>query len=437
MGKFITKHLRCMIQTYDKNHPWNNQKEDKNLGYKLIMFFIWPFGTWLLSLLYANKRSSYVIFFLFSLLLCWHMAPTGLTDYYDDFLGIMERFNDTFFTYQDITLQIDSYIAMDKTAPKELYENILIWFVKNFTDNYHFYFLLCAIPVAYCQLNSLKRITQDVRYKSASLYALLVIILFIFPRDIITVQNPRFTTGFWICLLCSLNYYCDNKKNILRLLPIAFTPLIHSGMWLYVIIVATFCLGPKNTRILEFAAICSLPFTFIDADIIKGIDLSVYLPENLYMWSLNHFDNTSNVMVKDTRAGYWWVGTSFDIIVKCIYIYMFIMMVRKKNDINNNTEAKNFYPFFLFLLTIVNLIQCIPVLGGRYYWFIKMFTMFIWFKAFYPKYKNVVICLLLANSWGFLQRYGYVLGGALATNTPTDIFYAPLPYLLGKGLFWE
>ena len=422
-----------MIQTYYPKHPWNNNRGYKDVGSLLVLFFIWPFGAWLYSLYNANKKSSYVIFFLFSLLMCWHMSPNS--GEYDDFIGILKRFQESYFTSTELSHQINQYFSMDDNAPKELYENIVIWFVKNFTNNYHFYFLLCAVPVAFCQLKSLKRITQDERYQPHTFMAIAIMVMFIYPRDIITVQNPRFTTGFWICLLCSLNYFCSEKKNIFKLLPILITPLIHSGMWLYVIIIATFIFIPKKIRILEIAALCSIPFCFIDADIIKGIDLSI-LPESFYKWSLNHFDNTSNVIEVDARAGFWWVGSTFAIAVKIMYIYMLVMMVKNRNNINENLESKNFYPFFLFLFIIVNLVQAIPVLGERYYWFIKIFTIFVWFKAFYPTHKRVITCLLLASSWGFLQRYGYVIGGALSVNTPIDIFYTPLPYLMGKGLFW-
>lgn len=425
-----------MIQTYYPKHPWNNNRGYKDVGSLLVLFFIWPFGAWLYSLYNANKKSSYVIFFLFSLLFCWHMAPNGESAYYTDFFGILERFENSFISASDIKANIEAYISMDDNAPKELYENIVIWFVKSFTNNYHFYFLTCAIPVAFCQLNSLKRITQDDRYQPHTFMAIAIMVMFIYPRDIITVQNPRFTTGFWICLLCSLNYFCSEKKNIFKLLPILITPLIHSGMWLYVIIIATFIFIPKKIRILEITALCSIPFCFIDADIIKGIDLSALLPEFLYKWSLNHFDNTSNVIEVDARAGFWWVGTTFAITSKIMYIYMFIMMVKNKQDINTNVESKNFYPFFLYILIVVNLVQAIPVLGGRYYWFTKILTIFVWFKAFYPTHKRVITCLILANSWGFLQRYGYILGGSLATTTNIDMFFTPLPYLLGKGLFW-
>ena len=168
-----------MIQTYYEKHPWNNNRGYKKLGLLLILFFIWPFGTWLYSLFNANKKSSYTIFFFFSLLLCWHMSPNS--GEYDDFIGILERFNESYFTSIDIRHQINLYFSMDDNAPKELYENILIWFIKGFTNNYHFYFLLCAIPVAYCQLKSLKRITQDVRYQPHTFMAIAIMVMFIFP----------------------------------------------------------------------------------------------------------------------------------------------------------------------------------------------------------------------------------------------------------------
>lgn len=420
-----------MIQTYQISNPWSNRRGCKDLGALLIFFFIWPFGAWLYSLYEANKRSSYVIFFMFSLLLCWHMSPVDGAEMYDDFIGIMQRFQTSRFSTYEIVYQIQSFFTFSDDAPKELYENIVIWIVKGFTDNYHFYFLICAIPVAYCQLKSLKRITQDVRYKPHKWFAIAVMIMFIFPRDIITVQNPRFTTGFWICVLCSLNYFCDEKKNILKILPILITPLIHSGMWLYAIIVGIYLVIPKRIRLLEIIAIISIPFTFLDSGIFHSIDLSAYLPEFLYKWSLSYLGQE-----QVQGSGFWWIAASFTIAVKVMYIYMTWMMIKEKEKVVENVESKNFYPFYLLLFTIVNVMQSIPVLGERYYWFVKVFAVFVWFKAFFPSHKKVIFCLLAANLWGFVFRYGYVFGGALSVTTPIDVFITPLPYLMGKGLFW-
>lgn len=421
-----------MIRTYDNKHPfWHNEYDAK---FKFLLFLIWPFAAWVYSLRTANTRSSYIIFFLFSLLLCWHMTAVPGSDY-DDFKGILERFETTNDTFSELQFKIASYFSGADGAPKEIYEIIMIYIVKLFTDNYHFYFLLCAIPVAFCQLESLKRITSDIRYRAGTWIAIFILIMFIFPRDIITVQNPRFTTGFWICLVCSLYYFSESKKHIYYLLPIALTPMIHSGLWLYLILILVFTLIPKNIRLLEFLAICSIPISFFDSNLYHNLNLS-FLPDTLYNWSLLHFNPDNITNQADLRAGYWWVGTSFAYAMKIVYIYMLIILIKNKQDVYNNEEASKFYPFYLYIVTIINFIKPIPVLGERYYWFLQIFTVYLWFKAFYPHRSKAIIMLMIASSWGLLSRYGYVVGGALSVTTELDMFFTPLPYLMGKGLFW-
>lgn len=420
-----------MIKTYDNRTPhWSNDSEAKG---KFLLFFIWPFGAWLYSLWTANTRSSYIIFFLFSILLCWHMAPMPGSEY-DDFIGILDRFNSTNISSIELLTQIKNFFTLNPNAPKELYENIVIYLVKSFTDNYHIYFFICSIPVAFCQLKSLKRITSDIYFKAGNWIAILILAMFIFPRDIITVQNPRFTTGFWICLVSSIYCFSESRKKYYYLIPILLTPMIHSGMWLYLIIITIYVLIPHKVRLLEILVICSIPISFFDANLFHNLNLS-FLPENLYRWSLLHFDPDNINNQAELRSGYWWVGYSFFIASKITYIYMIIKLINNKNDINNNQEAFNFYPFFLFNVFIVNLIQPIPVLGERYYWFIQIYTIYIWFKTFHLENKNIILALVITNLWGIIRRYGYILGGALSVNTDPDIFYTPLIYLIYKGFY--
>lgn len=425
-----------MEKTFSIKYPWRFAQKDRNTIVKFILYVIWPFGAWLACLKSANTKTSYIIFFLFSLLLCWHMAPNSIS-LYDDFLGILERYNNTNISTDQLLTQIRDYFLMNDNAPKELYEIVMIWFVKLFTNNYHFYFLVCAIPVTYFQLKTLQFITLDKKYIATYWYAMAMMFLLIFPRDIITVQNPRFATGLWLGIYFCIKRWSSGSSNILTILPVVLCPLIHSGLWPFTIVVILFeFISNVNVRILEIAALISIPLSFINTDIFVGFDFSHYVPSNFVGWvDLYNSEDAYADLHGDTRAGYWWVSWIFQMIKQITYAAMVIYLI-KHNKSNTNFESKRFYPFFLYILFIINIVQSIPEIGTRYYWFLQIFTAFMWFKAVYPNKSIYVKTLLIGLSMPFFYRYGYVMGGALAVNTPIDIFCTPLPYLMGKGLFW-
>lgn len=425
-----------MEKTFDAKYPWSFAEEDRNAIGKWILYILWPFGAWLLCLKSANTKTSYIIFFLFSLLLCWHMEPNN-TLLYDDFLGILERYNNTNISTDQLATQIRNYFLLKDNAPKELYEIVMIWFVKLFTNNYHFYFLLCAIPVAYFQLKTLQFITLDQKYIATYWYAIVMMILLILPRDIITVQNPRFTTGLWIGIYFCIKRWSSDSSNICTILPILLCPLIHSGLWIFTVAVIFFeFISYVNIRLLEITALISIPLSFINTDIFVGFDFSQYLPSNLVEWAkIYSSEDAYSNLHGDTKAGYWWVSWIFQMIRQITYVAMAIYLI-KHNKENENLESRRFYPFFLYIFFITNLVQSIPVLGDRYYWFLQVFTAYIWFKAVYPNKSIYIKFLLIGLSMPIFYRYGYVMGGALSVNTPIDIFFCPLPYLLSKGLLW-
>ncbi len=429
-----------MIQTYSPNQPWIKKEDASNVVALLVLFIIWPFAAWIYSLFRANQKSSYMIFFLFSLLLCWHMAPAGLSDGYHDFLGIMERFTQTNFSTSEILHEIEAFFTFSDEAPKELYENLLTWLTKTiFGNNYHFYYLLASIPVALCQLRCMRRITSDTRFRTGTFLGIVVIVLFILPRDIISVQNPRFTTGVWWNVMACIFYFCDQKHKLWYIALILLSPFFHAGMWIFVIIFFSYIFIPFKNKYLETFAIVSMPFALFSADLVLDVGGNIsILPDYIRIWVEGYLtDEAYNRFIYDTgRSGFWWVTSFFNIGQKVVYCYMVLLLIKNKKTFENNVEASRFFPFFLYFFACVNMIQSLPEVSTRYYGILKIFEMFMWFKAFHLTQKKVILVLLAFSSWHLLNRYGYVLGGALSVNTPLDIFVTPLPYLMGKGLFW-
>lgn len=436
MGDNAIKSVKIMIKTFNTNRPWPQYENNTNYIVKLVLFLIWPLGSFLYCLGSSKTRSSYFIFFLFFLLICWHFSPTGYSERYDDFLGILERFNDTNFTFAEIAQQFKDFFTFSAEAPKELYENVTIFLVKLFTDNYHFYFLLCAIPVAYCQLKVANRITSDSRYIS-NFWGIMVVFMLLFPRDIVTVQNPRFATGFWICIYFTIKFLCDEKK-LLYLIPILMSPIFHSAMWGYVLIFVLTLLIPSKLRLLEIVALCTIPCMFMTTYILDGIDVNLF-PTSISSWVERYMseEKYATHILNVGKSGLWWISATFDIFLKVVYILMTLRIIRER-AYSENEEANNIYKFYLILFSFVNIFQFVPVLGERYFWFTRVYCVFLWYKCFADNkvYKRDIYLLICACLWPILHRYGYIMGGALSVNTPIDLFFTPLPYLAGKGLFW-
>ena len=422
-GKSLTMELENKI-IVEKNELYN----------KLVFYIVWPFGAWLYCLRSADKKSSYLIFFLFSLLLCWHMSPFGGDDLYDDFIGIMEEFQSTSIPTEKFVETVKSYFTFSIEAPKELYRDFSTWFVKLFTDNYHFYFLFCSIPVAIFQMKSMKYITSNSKYTAGTLMGLIIIALFILPRDIITVQNPRYTTGLWYCIFFSINYYCRPRRNPLLFLLIFIAPLFHAAMWLFVgIFLLSIVIPMKNLRILEKMALCSIILSFQDSELMVGAKFT-FLPDSLQIWVNGYMSEESFARVNGPATGFGWLGITFRYLQKISYALLTYQMIKSQEKDNKTT----LYKFYLVLFAIVNCIQFVPELGMRYYHFITILSVFVWFFFFFDDKKKEwsLYFTALVFLWTALFRYGYFFGGALRVNTPPDIFLTPLPYLIGKGLWW-
>ncbi len=424
-----------MNYTYDRIKPWGNKSDE--LVYLLIFFFIWPFGAWLYSLFYCAKtKGAYVIFFLFSILLCWHFAPQH-TGTYDDFIGILDRFKQTNLSTGELLSIIESYFYGSDSSEKEIYEIFLNWFSRLFTDNYHFFFFLASIPVALCQLKSMMRLTGDIRFKNASILGVVLLTLFIFPRDIVTVQNPRFATGFWLAVLGTICFFTDNKSGKYHwssIILILFAPLCHSAFLVYLVIFALGILA-KPKRWLEMSALFSIPFSMFDAGFFNGLSLP-FLPDSMQKWIDTYMSDESyaEFVLHEGRAGFWWVSSLFSTLMKLVYLIMSYQLIKYKEQTLSNHESSMLYSFYLVLFTIVNIVQFVPVLGDRYYWFLQVFCLFIWFKAFGFTKRRILLALLGTCSFAMFMRYGYLFGGALSVTTHPDMFCTPLPYLISTGL---
>lgn len=399
---------------------------------KLILFILWPFGAFLYSLRDAASRSSYVIYFLFGVVICWHMDSNfDFGTHYDDLQGIMERFRDFNMSWDELKWQFTEYFNFSGKAEKELYGISLMWFTKQYTLNPHVYFALSAVVFLFFFLNCLKRITSQPKFDN-SFYCLIILLLFVLPRDIITVQNPRYCTAMWMVVMGTFNYFLATKYRYWNVGWILLAPLFHSGLWAYAII---FVAGQIAVTLLRekiwILYLCSIPFAFFSYDVVSIVDIwSLPIPDNFKLWMSWHFNEKSfeNAILNKGASGFFWFGKSFAIIRQIAYIGIPFILIKFKGSLKGNSQLRNFFWYFIFYISVVNFIQIVPVLGQRSYFVTRILSMYFWLKLVYPKYNKYLLFILFACSWEIFQRYFY--NGAVNSSVPKIFFIEPLPNII-------
>lgn len=397
-----------------------------SLLFLLALFIIWPFAAFLLALTQAAKRSSYVIYALFGMLFAWHMDSTG-ADRFDDIVLILQRVQNSDYSYQEVMEQLYYLITFSDKAPKEWYEIFMIWLSKSFTSNPHFYFVLCSIPWLFFELSSLNTITSDSKFRQGWI-CIIILALFVLPRDIITLQNPRFTTATWAAIYGTIKYFECWKHRWKYIIFILITPIIHSAFFFYI---GAFIVGNimfRFPRLSLYLLYISIPFSYLSYDILSTVNFSsLPIPSTLSNWIDRYMSAAafSTFVMNEGASGYYWIGSIFGFVMKTAYLMVPIYLIKYRNSISKDTRLWRFCGYFLFFYALVSFIQFIPVLGERFYWLVRIFAIYIWFKAVYPKHNWVIMLILIGCFWGIFRRYFY--HGAVESSVPLGIFYEPLP----------
>lgn len=400
----------------------------KELSAQLLLFIIWPFGALLNSLRDIKSKNFITIYSLFCILMCWNLDV--VIKAYDDLSGIASIFMVTDSSTDAFLQRLRAYVTFSPDAPREIYLYFMMWFSRLFSDNPHFFFAICSIPYLFFQTNCFKLILDDNRFVNG-LMGVLVIFLFMFPRDIITIQNPRFTTALWLCIyvvLKSFHPFTIGKKHLLWLL---LAPTIHSSFWflsplmfLFIVVGNTL----ERSRWLILLVYLSIPFSYLSTDIFSSsADLLSYLPfsDTLSSWAFGHTSFISEE-TKTSGSGLYWIPILFSFLKKTAYLTVPIIIINKRNIIRQGNLG-GLISCYLLLFAFANFVQVIPVLGVRIFLFVQILSIYVLFKVFGFKSK-IYLFILFALAWDVFTRYFF--GGAVSRVVPLIVFYTPLPYLI-------
>ena len=393
----------------------------KELVIKLVLFVICPFAAFLGSLLRPTSKSSFVIYFLFGILFCWHMDPAGLTEY-DDYMGIRDEFLAYKYSMADFLEKFVGYITL-QGKERDLYSVFLNAFTRIFSSNFHLYFAIASIPYLIFSLASVRKLTESEEFPRCGIYALLIILLFVIPRDIVTVQNPRYTTAVWISMWGFLNYFDRSKSNWKwYAIPIILSVVLHTGLLPMVLVFLMAIIVPLPVKKIELIFFVSIPFSFFSYELFASINYS-FLPSFLSHWIQSYLSDEmyAKLILNNGRSGFFWVTQLFSYISYVAYFLIPIMMMKYKEQILVNSEIGKLYPFYILLFSITNFIRMLPTIGVRYFLTIQIMSVYMFFKVFYPMKKNYFWVLLFAWSFPIFLRWFY--SGAGLHLVPKNIYF--------------
>lgn len=404
------------------------------LAGQLFFFIIWPFGALLHSLQDMKSRNFIIIYSLFCILFCWNMDV--VSNAYDDFSGIAYLFMHTDSSTSAFLKKFYAYITFSPNAPREIYLYFMMWFSRLFSDNPHFFFALCAIPYLFFQVKCFRMFLEDVNFRNG-LIGVLIIFLFMFPRDIITVQNPRFVTALWLCIYVMMRSFYPATKGNKYLLWLLLAPTIHSSYW-FIAPMMLLCIFVgrivDQPRWLITLVYISIPFSYMSTDIFSSnIDiLSILSFSNALSGWAEGYITSSEVETKQViGGGLYWVPVLFGILKKTAYLIVPIMIINKRDLVSKLATTSGMISCYLLLFALANFVQPMPVLGARLFLFVQILSIYVLFRVYGFK-TNMFYIILFALTWDWFTRYFF--GGAVSRVVPMMIFYTPLPYILFK--YW-
>lgn len=403
-------------------------RDTKRLQSQLLLFVIWPFGAFLSSLRNIKSRNFLVMYVLFCILLCWDMDVNKNVSY-DDLSGTASIFLQVDHSTKAFLRRLIDYVTFAPDAPREIYTYIMMWLSHLLSDNPHFFFAFSSLPFLYFQVKCFRMILEDGRFVSCAM-GVLIMFLFMFPRDIVTVQNPRFSVALWICIYVIMKSFHPQAQNSRYLLWLLVTPMIHSSYWFLAPIILFGLLLAKTGKgesVLVALVYVSIPFSYMSGEIGQQLNIASFLPlpEGLSSWMTGHLQGEKEAVSWGT-SGFYWVPVLFSFLKTTVYLMVPLAIIRKREVLNKDPKTQNLFLFYLFLYAFVNFVQVLPVISDRAIWFIQILSIYMIFRVYGMNSKMYQI-ILIGGLWSIFSRY---YGGVFERSVPYILFYTPLPYLL-------
>lgn len=392
--------------------------QTKSVGSNLILFFLNPFLSAIVSLKNIRDGVSHRILYLWFLV--FGIGFCAMNEAADSFRYVEEFMMESQYTWGRYLLEVKEWATFESNI-KDIYTLTVNVLVGKFTSNYHWTYLIYAAVFGFFYIKSLKIfLKHQMVKKEIVFYALLF--MFCYSNPIFNINGVRFWTAAWIGVYVALNFFVERKYRMIPLLVLL--PLVHGSSVIWVVIMLAAIILSRFQKVTIGLYLAS---SFVSAVSYLNIldDYSYMLPQFMQnqIWSY-----TESEMALERLAGISEYGAAYaDFLIALpgyFQILLCILLILNRKEINQNKKAGILMTVMLALAAITNFLSGIPSMG-RFQAFVIPFLVIVWSMNhdILKKYDRYFYAVPILYAYSLLYWYRHMSG---VTELYLYIFPAPL-----------
>ena len=397
-----------------KNEIWKVNKKSAEM---CLLFLIWPFAAFLISIKQYHLKSSRNIIYLFLILygFTFVIGHNGLDSYkYAENLKTAAGL--PFSAFWDIV----GGIYADDTSV-DIAEPFIRFLISRVTDHPSLLFASFSLIFGFFYLNSINLLYDRFR-ESINYNALIHMLFFITVIPIFGINGFRFWTGAWVFFYGAYNVVLLRKKRFLIVCMTACM-LHYSFLSANAVLIVYFLVGNRNVIYYPLVLI-----SFIVPDLVAPYlsQAADFLSKGLESRIMGYTNINYKMAVLAASEKSRWFMQIFDKIV-LYYLYFGILFLKFKYKIfSQKAELQNLFSFMLIFLSFVNFARPIPSFGVRFQSiFILFAVLFIFLMFMKIKIKGLHIVTLIGL---FPMALFAAIIFRMGTETINFKLFAPTPF---------
>ena len=406
----------------DLNKYWEIE-QSSDVVLKVVTFLLTPFLGFLVALRRINTKSSFVIFFLFSVFFGLNFNTSSGRD--ETHTGDASQYR-MFFEYDknmtsgELRDIFNVYSSFQDEMTRDLYVPLMSFLTAKISDSYHVFFALLACVFAFFMLKSFKFISVELPRNN--IYILIILYLFALSNSIFNINGCRFWTSAWVAVYSMFQIFRNGNKRYFLLA--AITPMIHASYWFFLFVLLIAYFFGKGLHFWKIVFFLSFILSSLSTQIL--VDLSDYLPASLQFLVDRYTDN--DIEVKSNL--YQIIHRIFDFARTVVLAYMMFLFMKHEKNIMNNPKINRLYPLLLVWMTICNFVMPIPSLGKRFIVLGYPILAYIWYIIFEKnqKYRRVLLIYPFAGLMGIYE----LIMCYLHFSVPLSFYYTSPLYQIYK-----